>query len=99
MHTNPLGGVQMPRALASTVLRQDGTRVLTAHAGKALTFSQEPTIQPKGRMRPLGALCDLPPHQRANRFGVKPRPSSDAIRTAVLHGAPADLRPTRTGPP
>jgi len=99
MHTNPLGGVYMHIALDIKVLRQDGTLVLTDHDGKAITFSKEQTIQPKVRMIPLGELCDLPKHQLANSFGFTTRKSSSDIRNAVLHGAPADLMPKRTGPP
>ena len=88
----------MPIALASKVLRKDGPLVLTDHDGQAITFSKEHTIQPKVRMIPRGALCDLPTPQLANRCGFKTRTSSYEIRHAVLHGSPADLMPKRTGP-
>jgi len=99
MARNPLGGVHRPSALDSKVLRQDGTLVRTDPDGKAITFSKEQTLQPKGSMSPLGALCDRPTHQRAHRCGGKTHPSSYALRTAVLHGSLAALRPNRTGPP
>jgi len=98
MDTNHMGGVHMPIALDSKVLRKDGTLVLTDHDGKALTFSKEHTIQQKVSMIPLGELCHLPKHQRANRFGFTTRTSYDDIRHAVLHGSLADLVPQRTGP-
>ena len=85
-------------ALDIKVLRKDGTRVLTDHDGKAITFSKEQTIQQKVSMITLGELCDLPKHQLANSFGFKTRKSSYDIRHAVLHGSPADLLPKRTGP-
>ncbi len=93
-----MGGVHRPSALDSTVLRQDGPLVRTDHDGQAITFSQEHTSQQKVRMITRGALCDLPTPQLANRCGCKTRTSSDEIRHAVLHGAPADLMPQRTGP-
>ncbi len=46
----------------------------------------------------LGALCDLPTHQRATGFGFKTRTSSYKIRHAVLNGSPADFLPERPGP-
>jgi hypothetical protein len=98
MNTNPMGGVHMHIALDITVLRKDGTLVLTDHDGKAITFSKEQTIQQKVSMITLGELCDLPKHQLANSFGFKTRKSYYDIRNTVLHGSPADLLPKRTGP-
>jgi len=88
----------MPIARDIQVLHKDGTLVLADRDGKAITFSKEHTIQQKVSMITRGALCDVPTHQLANRFGCKTRTSSYDIRNAVLHGSPADLLPKRTGP-
>jgi hypothetical protein len=98
MDTNHMGGDPMHIALDIKVLHKDGTLVLTDRDGQAITFAKEQTIQQKVSMITLGELCDLPKHQLANSFGFKTRKSSYDIRNAVLHGAPADLMPKRTGP-
>lgn len=85
-------------ALDINVLVKDGTLVLTDRDGKALTFSKEQTLQKKVSMVTLGELCDLPKRQLAKSFGFKTRKSYYDIRTAVLHGSPANLLPKRTGP-
>ena len=85
-------------ALNLNVLVKDGTLVLTDRDGKTITFSKEQTVQKKVSMITLGELCGLPKRQLATGFGFKSRKSYYDIRNAVLHGAPADLLPKRTGP-
>jgi transposase len=46
----------------------------------------------------MGELSTLPKIDIAKSFGFKTRKSYYDIRKAVLHGAPADLLPKRTGP-
>lgn len=81
------------------VQAKDGALVLTDRTGKTRIFSKEQTVQQKVSMIALGELCDLPQRQLATCFGFQTRQSSDDIRDAVLNGSPADLLPTRTGPP
>ena len=88
----------MQITLNINVLVKDGTLILTDHSGKAVTFSQEQTVQKKVIMILLGEFCDLPKRQLAAGFGFKTRKSYYDVRHAVLNGSPADLLPTRPGP-
>ena len=88
----------MPSALNVNVQVQDGTLVLTARAGKTVTFSKEHTVQQQVSMSALGERCGLPKRQRATGCGFKTRTSSYDSRNAVLTGAPEDRLPKRTGP-
>ena len=88
----------MPSTFRLNVQAQEGTLMLTDRAGKTVTFSKEHPVQQQVRMITLGARCGLPTRQLAPCFGCKTRPSSDAIRHAVLNGSPAALLPTRPGP-
>lgn len=89
----------MPRTFRLTMQAKAGTLMRTDRAGKSVTCSKDHTVQQQVRMSTLGALCGLPTRQRATCFGFTTRPSSDALRHAVRNGAPADLLPTRPGPP
>jgi transposase len=80
------------------ILVKDGTLVLSESTGKALTFSKQQTVQKKVSMITMGELSTLPKIDIAKSFGFKTRKSYYDIRKAVLHGAPADLLPKRTGP-
>lgn len=80
------------------VQTQDGTLVLTDHAGKTVTFSKGQTVQKKVSMITLGELCGLPKRQFATCFGFKTRKSYYDSRAAVLNGSPAELLPKRPGP-
>lgn len=80
------------------ILVKDGTLVLTESTGKALTFSKEQSVQKKVNMITIGELSNLPKIDIAKSFGFKTRKSYYDIRKAVLHGAPTDLLPKRTGP-
>ena len=80
------------------ILVKDGTLVITESTGKALTFSKEQTVQKKVSMITMGELSTLPKIDIAKSFGFKTRKSYYDIRKAVLHGAPAELLPKRTGP-
>jgi hypothetical protein len=91
-------GMILPIALTVNVQGKDDALVLTARAGKTLTFSKEHTVQKKVSRMALGELCGLPTHQRAPGFGFKTRTSSYDRRHAVLPGAPQDLWPKRTEP-
>ena len=91
-------GMIMPIALNVNVQVKDDTLVLTARAGKTITFSKEQTVQKQVSMIALGERCGLPNRQLATGVGFKTRTSYDDSRNAVLKGAPQDLWPTRTGP-
>ena len=80
------------------VLVKDGALVLANQEGNIITFSSEQSVQRKVRMITMGELCNLHKIDVAQAFGFKTRKSYYDIREAVLHGAPAELLPKRTGP-
>jgi hypothetical protein len=80
------------------VLVKDGALVLANQEGNIITFSSEQSVQRKVSMITMGELCNLHKIDVAQAFGFKTRKSYYDIREAVLHGAPAELLPKRTGP-
>ncbi len=98
INTTTRKGTAMQIILNINILVKDDTLVLAERTGKAITFSKDQTVQKKVSMVALGELCGLSKRQLATGFGFKTRKSYYDSRNAVLHGAPQDLLPKRTGP-